>query len=182
MVQRVGRPNAAPLQYSAMNCPSGIIIFAGLHSMKYEAGKDGKTSATRHRTIDAGHQSWMTSRAANVGFILGSWSAIATSIGVVVLALIAPPRTFNADELYGRQYTFLVIFALIAMLVVLQWYLWLSMLWFLFRRARLPLRVRLIWFLVVFFGVSLGAGLFYLFAWHSANPVGKTSDRVPTST
>jgi Na+/H+-translocating membrane pyrophosphatase len=135
-----------------------------------------------HKTIEFGRKSWMNSRTANVAFLLGSWSAIVTSIVVIVLALTASPRTFKASELYGGEFTFFFLFTMVALLIVLHWYLWLSMLWFLSRRARLPLPLRLVWFLAVLFGLSLGAALFYLFAWRSANSIEDASNRAQTPT
>lgn len=111
----------------------------------------------------------MDSRTANVGFILGSWSGIITSVVVTVLALAVSPRAFNASEMYGGKSAFLVLFVFVAMLIALQWYLWLSMLWFLLTRARLKFGLRLAWFLAVFFGLAFGAALFYLFSWRAAH-------------
>jgi len=116
-----------------------------------------------HTTVGGQRQSWMMSRAANLAFLLGSWSAIAAFLVEIVLVLAVRPGLHYQTEAFGARLAFFVLFTLLAILFVLNCYLWLSMLWLLIRHAKMAVRSRALWFLIVFFGLSLGAAVFYLF-------------------
>ena len=61
--------------------------------------------------------------------------------------------------------------------MVAEVYLWLGMMWFLLVYDKTPLAIRLLWFVLVFFGMSFGAAVYHFVCYRPSvwRPVGRPS-------
>jgi|GEM_PF-4940120 len=88
------------------------------------------------------------------------FSALYTSISVFFLILVTV--MFNSNIGFNEQTTiskttFMILFVLIGISVISQWYLWISMIVFCYKSKK----VGALWLLFVIFGLSWAATVFY---------------------
>ena len=103
----------------------------------------------------------MLSDAANKAYFGGAIVTVFNLALQIVLILTLEPGTYWTSNSFAAWLGFIVMFVVIAVLLIVQLFLWLSMLWFLFAHD-LPLRLGSVgWLLLMLCTLPIGAAVYY---------------------
>ena len=104
----------------------------------------------------------MISDTANSAYLFASVLTAFNVVLQIALFVIVEAGSYDVSTLHAGWPTFVLLISIVTVFVVAQFFLWLSMLWFLFTHDA-PFRpTSVLWLLLMLFTLSLGAAAYYV--------------------